>query len=211
MGDTQVSATREQEIRQLTITTAMSYSQSRTVYDMAARMFGPRRALDVAGRVADACEMGLSLVGPIATLAAIIEPIPTKPGSHVHDISPAETLRITERFACLVYDAAYAAGARAAIRAGVAVDHDKLHSEVEQRVSAELAQMRANAAAMHAQLGHPYGYRYVGGPLDWDSGLPKDSVCAWRRCKVEYTTREATADRLTKLTDTEAGVYDAPR
>jgi hypothetical protein len=189
MGDTPHHTIRELDIRQLTITTAMSYLQARTVYDMAVQASGPARALDVAGRVADACAMGISLIGPIATLAEVLRSAPAH-------ISPDVVKRITERFAELVYESGYAAGANAAVAAKLTVPTPAGFD----RLAAEHAQMRTTADRIAGELGHPRGYRYAGGPVDWTSGLPADSACAWYRWKSARLAQLDTAGLSRHLT-----------
>jgi hypothetical protein len=60
-------------------------------------------------------------------------------------------------------------------------DHREPHLTREQRVAARLAEMESGHAALNRELGRPNGYRYRGGPVDWETGLPAGSPCAWLR------------------------------
>jgi hypothetical protein len=51
----------------------------------------------------------------------------------------------------------------------------------QQRIAAEHTTMRAAADQVAAELGRPIGYTYRGGPVDWDTGMPAGSACAWLR------------------------------
>lgn len=42
----------------------------------------------------------------------------------------------------------------------------------EQRVAEEIAEMSSRAARIHAELGHPPGYEYRGGAVEWETGRP---------------------------------------
>ena len=42
----------------------------------------------------------------------------------------------------------------------------------EQRYQERMAEMAACAAQINAELGRPPGYRYDGGPVDWNTGRP---------------------------------------
>ena len=49
------------------------------------------------------------------------------------------------------------------------------------RVAAEVAWMRRRAAGRYDIRGYPTGYDYKGGPVDWETGMPAGSACAWLR------------------------------
>lgn len=49
------------------------------------------------------------------------------------------------------------------------------------RVATELRDMAASAGRVAEELGRPAGYRYQGGPVDWETGLPAGSPCAAAR------------------------------
>lgn len=51
----------------------------------------------------------------------------------------------------------------------------------EQRHARRLAEMEAAAVRLADQMGRPPGWRYRGGPVDYDTGLPVGSACAWLR------------------------------
>lgn len=50
-----------------------------------------------------------------------------------------------------------------------------------QRYLDRLADMKHSADDMNRKLGRPHGYSYRGGPVDWETGLPARSACAWLR------------------------------
>ncbi len=49
------------------------------------------------------------------------------------------------------------------------------------RLQARLDQMAEARDRMNANLGRPPGWDYRGGPVDWETGLPAGSACAWLR------------------------------
>jgi hypothetical protein len=49
------------------------------------------------------------------------------------------------------------------------------------RAETEARWMKATAANTYAERGYPVGYDYKGGPVDFDTGLPEGSGCAWLR------------------------------
>jgi hypothetical protein len=54
--------------------------------------------------------------------------------------------------------------------------------EAQRRAEAEQRAEERRIADNIAAGRHP-GYRYRGGPVDWESGLPAGSACAWLRNK----------------------------
>ena len=50
--------------------------------------------------------------------------------------------------------------------------HPLQRPTAEQRYQERMAEMAANAAQINAELGRPPGYRYDGGPVDWETGRP---------------------------------------
>lgn len=88
-------------------------------------------------------------------------------------------------------DEAYERGFRDALRA-VAVNVAELNlldpgwretAEVaaRERIAARAAVDTERVERRNAKLGLPAGYRYRGGAVDWGSGLPAGSACAWLR------------------------------
>jgi hypothetical protein len=63
---------------------------------------------------------------------------------------------------------------------------DAVQTVTEQRAQ-ERAEREAHAAevetAWNLQVGRHPGYRYRGGAVDWETGLPVGSACAWLRNK----------------------------
>lgn len=51
----------------------------------------------------------------------------------------------------------------------------------EDRIRAELAEGQMIASGVAREMGRPAGYRYRGGAVDWETGLPAGSACAWLR------------------------------
>jgi hypothetical protein len=51
-------------------------------------------------------------------------------------------------------------------------DNAERRRTYEQRVTQRRAQMEADAARSNERLGRPPGYRYDGGPVDWETGSP---------------------------------------
>lgn len=49
------------------------------------------------------------------------------------------------------------------------------------RIAAELTGMRDAAASRYLTRGYPAGYDYKGGPVDYETGMPAGSGCAWLR------------------------------
>lgn len=60
-------------------------------------------------------------------------------------------------------------------------EHQEPRLTREMRVAARLAEMQRHAVRIAAALGRPAGYRYRGGPVDWQTGMPLGSACAWLR------------------------------
>jgi hypothetical protein len=51
--------------------------------------------------------------------------------------------------------------------------------------------MRNNAHARYQRRGLPDGYDYRGGAVDWETGMPAASACAWLRRSQRHATRAA--------------------
>lgn len=51
----------------------------------------------------------------------------------------------------------------------------------EQYVADEVVVWERHATEVNKELGRPAGYSYRGGPVDWETGLPAGSACAWLR------------------------------
>lgn len=49
------------------------------------------------------------------------------------------------------------------------------------RIRTELIEMRWRSDVRHTIYGYPEGYDYRGGEVDWMTGLPANSGCAWLR------------------------------
>ena len=49
------------------------------------------------------------------------------------------------------------------------------------RIASELESMRKRAEVRNIIRGRPEKFRYAGGPVDWDTGYPAMSACAWLR------------------------------
>jgi hypothetical protein len=58
------------------------------------------------------------------------------------------------------------------------------------RLSAEISWMRDKAQSRYLARGYPDGYDYKGGPVDWETGLPAGSACAWLRRQRRRTQFE---------------------
>lgn len=68
-------------------------------------------------------------------------------------------------------------------------DPDVINRFREQRVAAELAAMKEKAEVGRLQRGRREKFEYRGGPVDWSSGLPAGSACAWlhrQRARPSY-------------------------
>jgi hypothetical protein len=59
------------------------------------------------------------------------------------------------------------------------------------RRAVETAALKRTADQQYRQRGLPAGYRYTGGPVDWDTGMPLGSGCAWLRRKRQNIPRAA--------------------
>lgn len=102
---------------------------------------------------------------------------------------------ITPLVAENVYDAGLRRGAMqvrediAETLADLAAAHGELHAawtaaarvSHEQRVAQRIAEADQCAARVNTELGRPPGYQYRGGPVDWHTGMPAGSACAWVR------------------------------
>lgn len=51
----------------------------------------------------------------------------------------------------------------------------------EQRIAQEIAEMRRRAEVRYIARRLPAGYDYKGGAVDWETGMPAGSGCAWLR------------------------------
>jgi hypothetical protein len=49
------------------------------------------------------------------------------------------------------------------------------------RVRVEVAEMKRRAVRHRGARGYPTGYDYRGGAVDWETGMPAGSACAWLR------------------------------
>lgn len=49
------------------------------------------------------------------------------------------------------------------------------------RMRTEATAMRRRSDVRHTIYGYPEGYDYRGGPVDWTTGMPAGSGCAWLR------------------------------
>lgn len=54
--------------------------------------------------------------------------------------------------------------------------HPRQANAAQQRYRERMAEMAAQAAQVNAELGRPPGYRYDGGPVDWETGRPLRGV-----------------------------------
>lgn len=59
------------------------------------------------------------------------------------------------------------------------------------RQTAESADMKRVADSRYRQRGLPDGYRYRGGAVDWETGFPLGSGCAWLRRRKQNIPRLA--------------------
>lgn len=90
---------------------------------------------------------------------------------------PARQTYTREQVAYLMH-LAYDAGRTARYVSDLAELHAGWARHPIQRVTAEeryqqrMAEMAAAAAQTNAELGRPPGYRYDGGPVDWETGRP---------------------------------------
>lgn len=78
------------------------------------------------------------------------------------------------------------------LRAGWA-EHREPRLTYEQRVAVRIAEYTEAAEAINARLGRPAGYRYRGGAVDWWTGLPSGSACAWLRSTPQRRRRHSGA------------------
>jgi hypothetical protein len=63
-----------------------------------------------------------------------------------------------------------------------------------ERIAANMATMRRHASKAYAARGMPYGYDYRGGAVDWNTGMPAGSGCAWlRRRRLTVSSTEVAA------------------
>ncbi|MFI6759439.1 hypothetical protein ACIBF5_09900 [Micromonospora sp. NPDC050417] len=53
-----------------------------------------------------------------------------------------------------------------------AQDNATMRATYEAKVAVRMAEMSAAADRINHQLGRPPGYRYDGGPVDWETGAP---------------------------------------
>jgi hypothetical protein len=51
----------------------------------------------------------------------------------------------------------------------------------QQRINREIAEMKLRAEVRYLGRQLPAGYDYKGGPVDWATGMPAGSGCAWLR------------------------------
>lgn len=68
-------------------------------------------------------------------------------------------------------------------------DPDVLAEFRRGRMRAETIEMKWRSDVRHTIYGYPDGYEYRGGPVDWWTGMPENSACAWirrQRRKVSY-------------------------
>ncbi len=56
----------------------------------------------------------------------------------------------------------------------------------EARRISETRAMKERAAARYRTYSYPDGYDYRGGPVNWETGLPQGSGCAWLRIRRRY-------------------------
>ncbi len=54
------------------------------------------------------------------------------------------------------------------------------------RQQAEAADMKERASRNYTRHGYPDGYDYRGGAVNWETGLPQGSGCAWLRIHRRY-------------------------
>ncbi len=59
------------------------------------------------------------------------------------------------------------------------------------RHCAEVDAMKRVADARYVERGLPDGYQYRGGPVDWETGFPLGSGCAWLRRRKQNIPRVA--------------------
>lgn len=73
--------------------------------------------------------------------------------------------------------------------AALGATHDEPRLTWEARVAARVAANVAYYERLNADLGRPAGYRYRGGPVDWETGMPARSGCAWFKRQQQSRTR----------------------
>lgn len=61
-----------------------------------------------------------------------------------------------------------------------------------EQVAARVAEFEECAAAGYRRMGYQAGYEYRGGPVDFETGLPARSVCAWARRYARAPTATVT-------------------
>lgn len=59
----------------------------------------------------------------------------------------------------------------------------KVSNYSAERLALRVVESESCYAAICAQLDRPEGYQYRGGPVDYETGLPEGSACAWLRRK----------------------------
>ena len=55
------------------------------------------------------------------------------------------------------------------------------------RIRTEVHAMKERSGRLHTSYGYPAGYEYRGGFVDWETGLPEGSGCAWLRAQHAKT------------------------
>ncbi len=105
----------------------------------------------------------------------------------------ADRARIAEKFAQDCFELGLAAHAAAMERRADAAD--MISAARERRRAAEAQRYAEVAEQVSAELGRRPGYRYRGGPVDWETGLPVGSACAWLRRARTRTTASKEARR----------------
>lgn len=126
--------------------------------------------------IRQACAGGLDPLSTLLTLqhwkdAGTRQPWePGIRGPAYMSVTAEQVRHISARVAGLLYEAGYQAGATAALRAGF--DHGKAFNAYAQRRADEVRRYEDRYEEMNACLGRPPGWRYDGGPVSWETGMP---------------------------------------
>lgn len=149
--------------REIALDTTLTEAEAEAALAIAAEMVGPERAEALVREI-----HGLGLrAGTLATLGHLA----TEPdiAAAARLILDASLMRhVADSFIEAVQRQAYEAGVNAADWHGARTDG----TATADRRAAELARLADAAALVHAGLGRPEGYRYDGGPVDWETGRP---------------------------------------
>jgi hypothetical protein len=104
---------------------------------------------------------------------------------HATDVSPPGDVGDARYSSAEMLEVALAAYEQGYLDAMSQAGRQRWHVDAERfraaRIQTEVRAMKANAARQHTVRGYPGGYDYRGGPVDFETGLPAGSGCAWLR------------------------------